>query len=683
MSFKLDMSKFKKVGGDKNHTILKHKDGHEIRIAHKALSVKMRDQLAELPQKMSDGGEVEKAPQKPEPKKTGIPGGAGSPYIDKSAAQKSDEYYKNHPHDTVEEMANNFKKAFHFADGGQVDKNGPPEIDKKKAQEFEKGFNDPDPIVRAAKKLFMADGGPVASQSAAPEADSPEKIAMDAAAAQQAPMAAPQAAPSININVGQPQAPVSSPADLIKSMMGPLSSGAQQDLQNISPMQARPELGYPAKGMAPEASQMPAEAAPSAPQASGLAQVAAAPQAAPHDASDPYGYGQQAQTMQQGINEQGAGLKQQAQAQGAIAQDEQKALEANQQGIQDALLHFQTKDKEINAHIDTVLKEIDDGKIDPNRFWEQKSTPSKIGTIIGLILGGGGAALAGQENLAYKALQSNIERDIDAQKANLGKKNTLLEAYYRKLGNVRDATDMTRVMLNAASLNDLKLAAAKQGTPMAQALYKQAEGKLITENAPVIAQIKRNQAMIGLMKDAQTNPDKVPGLLNGLRQIDPAKAKELEERYVPGVGVANVPVQAAVRDQLVAKQQLGLMANDFYNWAKKHSGTVLDRSTVNEGATKAAELQSLYRNAINGGVFKKGEQEFIDQIVDSDPTKFFNKVRVLPKLKEVINSNDAQLNTLKRSVGLPEAAAQNSPVRGKDGRMYIKDPSGRFMIPVK
>jgi hypothetical protein len=56
---KLDASKFKKISADENETVMEDMEsGHSIKIAHKALSPKMRKQLNQLPIHMKDGGEV-------------------------------------------------------------------------------------------------------------------------------------------------------------------------------------------------------------------------------------------------------------------------------------------------------------------------------------------------------------------------------------------------------------------------------------------------------------------------------------------------------------------------------------------------------------------------------------------------------------------------------------------------
>lgn len=55
----LNLSKFKKIGSDKNCTTLKHDDGHELKIAHGNVSSKMREQLEKLPVHKAHGGKLE------------------------------------------------------------------------------------------------------------------------------------------------------------------------------------------------------------------------------------------------------------------------------------------------------------------------------------------------------------------------------------------------------------------------------------------------------------------------------------------------------------------------------------------------------------------------------------------------------------------------------------------------
>src|SRR5271154_6536628 len=60
----LNMSKMKKIAGDKEHSIFKHDDGHTMIIAHGKLPALQRKQLEKLPiteqePKMAEGGKLD------------------------------------------------------------------------------------------------------------------------------------------------------------------------------------------------------------------------------------------------------------------------------------------------------------------------------------------------------------------------------------------------------------------------------------------------------------------------------------------------------------------------------------------------------------------------------------------------------------------------------------------------
>ena len=56
--------------------------------------------------------------------------------------------------------------------------------------------------------------------------------------------------------------------------------------------------------------------------------------------------------------------------------------------------------------------------IDSERLWNNKGTGEKIMLTIGVALGAAGQALSGAPNVAFQKLQADIDRDIEAQKAN-------------------------------------------------------------------------------------------------------------------------------------------------------------------------------------------------------------------------------------------------------------------------
>jgi hypothetical protein len=116
-----------------------------------------------------------------------------------------------------------------------------------------------------------------------------------------------------------------------------------------------------------------------------------------------------------------------------------------------------------------LMRDLADGHIDPNHFMGSMDTSSKVTTAIGLILGGMGGGLTGQGNPVQAFLDKQIDRDIQAQQANLNKKESLLSANLKQFGNLRDATEMTRVMMMDGVKLGLQKAAAQAQDPIAKA----------------------------------------------------------------------------------------------------------------------------------------------------------------------------------------------------------------------
>lgn len=571
---KIDLSQFKVKHKDENSATLVHPDGHEFKVAVKALHPLNRNNFDKL---------------------------------------------EKHEEPKVKKMA----------DGGKVPDKG-PKVDPQKAKEIQagatqSGYQPHQWAANLKEGLGMADGGEVSKEDSKLE---------EILKATGAPTETPQESPM------------------------PQSTGVQQgaDAQAEQAMGVVP-TPKPTTPVVPTAE--PTTVPPIAPQPD-MAPVVAPPAANPLASN----MAQQGSSIDQSFGNQMQGQKELSQAEGALGNRQANIL--HNQAIQQKASQDEFVDKlqNIDADVTQATRALQDGHIDPQHWWNNKSTEGKIATSIGLLISGIGAGLGHTDNMAMKYMDAEIGRDIDAQKAELGKRENLLGANMKRYGNLQDATNMTRLQNSELVKTKLEQAAAQSGDPAAKARAKIAIGQIQQQELPLKQSLAMNQAMIGAAaKDSQQGGGTTAqeAMLPYLRQINPEKAKEIETRLVPGVGMAQIPVTSEVRNTITAKQTLDKMGKEFYDWAAQHSGS-LDPKQIAIGKTKAAELQSLYRNSINGGVFKKGEQEFIDNIVDSDPTKFFNSMRVLPKLKEVVNSNASQLNTLKKSVGLPSnsgtAAAQ-------------------------
>jgi len=116
-----------------------------------------------------------------------------------------------------------------------------------------------------------------------------------------------------------------------------------------------------------------------------------------------------------------------------------------------------------------------------------------VRTGIGLILSGVGAGLTGAPNMAAQFLQRNIDRDIEAQRANLQKKETLLGFMFRKYGNIQDAAQASRSHLLASVAAEVGLAGARAGTQQAAATAKLLQSQLASAAVGPMAQIIHGQ----------------------------------------------------------------------------------------------------------------------------------------------------------------------------------------------
>lgn len=237
----------------------------------------------------------------------------------------------------------------------------------------------------------------------------------------------------------------------------------------------------------------PALQIPASAQASGSGEMQIAPQ--PPQNSDPMGYGQYLTSMQKGIGAQQTGISGEAKAQGALGQ-EQAGIEHERQGkLQEATANYQEHYKKLDNERQSFMNDVQNGHIDPKRYIGSMDTGKKLQTAIGLILGGIGGGLTGQENPALKFLNAQIDRDIESQKSEMGKKENLLSMNMRQFGNLNEAMNMTRVQMLDMANSKISEAAAKAQDPMAKARAMQASGQLTQQAAPIMQQIAANKTL--------------------------------------------------------------------------------------------------------------------------------------------------------------------------------------------
>lgn len=238
-------------------------------------------------------------------------------------------------------------------------------------------------------------------------------------------------------------------------------------------------------------------------------------------------------SVMQGYQRQVQAAQMEGAATADMALQQERQLKAGALAQQDLQTQFQNHYKALDDERNNFQQDILNQHIDPNKYLGSKDTVGKVGTAIGLILGGIGSGLAGGPNQALQFLNMQIDRDIDAQKAELGKRETLLSANMRQFGNLDAATNMTRMMTSDIIKTQLQQAAAKAQSPIAKANALRMVGQLEQQTAPMAMQLATRQMLMsgggnGPGQVSQQDPAKLIPLVVPEKD-QPAAYKELQE----------------------------------------------------------------------------------------------------------------------------------------------------------
>jgi hypothetical protein len=230
---------------------------------------------------------------------------------------------------------------------------------------------------------------------------------------------------------------------------------------------------------------------------------------------------QEAQDVQGGVGQQLSGIKGEAEAQGALGKAEAPIYSQNAQTQTDIFKHIQDSTLQHNAEIQGVIDDIKANHIDPNRYMSSLNTGQRISTGIGLILGGMGSGITGGPNPALDFLNKQIDRDIEGQKAEMGKKENLVSLYSKMMGNDRDGAAMASQVMAHATADKILAEGAKSQDPMAKARAQQAAGQLIASRAPELMRMNMMQGVIKAQQQAGA-PHAGTGAPSGLIAQDPS-----------------------------------------------------------------------------------------------------------------------------------------------------------------
>jgi hypothetical protein len=689
MKAKIDFSTAKMVARDEDYATFKNKQGHEFKIAVKALHPENRKNLDSIELHTEDKDEAPKKQKLVDAmarKQMLADGGVAKgkkpvdrgPYIDPKAAKEM-EKGATAPGWQPETWKKNLKEGLgikSYAQGGHVldpYQTMPMEQEKKDSGEGATGL---------LGKMFMAEGGkvdyePIQKEHYEERPKKKKKIdhvdyePFEHVEYEPIEKEHVDYEPIARYAEGTPDMPVSPMDEAMPGQMSPMQEQMAaapeapgqidpQALQMASALQAQSSMQQPQD---PSAGLMAAASSVPLPQgATSVEQVVPSP-------STLDGYAAQ-QASHFGMGQE----------QALAAQKEANKLAGYSQFLHDHEAAVRQKAEDHAKELASFAKDVADTHIDPNRYMAKQDTNDRVRTMFSLFLGGFGDG----PNPAMQFLNSQIDRDIDAQKAELGKKQTLYSAMLERHKDERTAMDMTKALMTTANAVDLQQIAAKAQAPMAKLRAQQMQGALQMQVGQLVDKSAQAQAFGDLEQKAKQNPQLYPQVIDRLAASDPKRAQDLRERLVPGVGLANTPKDAnEVKDISIAATG----AKSAIDELKAIMGTPGKSLSPNERARAGSIRQQLIgqmRVAILGpGTVNESERALLENLIP-DPTSILsldssNLIKLNALEKRMAEGVQQQLQARGVAGSMPNMQAAQAPqeqIKIVNGKKYRRGPNG-------
>lgn len=328
------------------------------------------------------------------------------------------------------------------------------------------------------------------------------------------------------------------------------------------------------------------------------------------------------------------------------------------------------------------LADLQRQKIDPKRLVYSLDTPTRLTGILGSAIFGFLNAQAGQQgNAMIEQFDREVDRDIDAQKANLAQKNTnygfkrgLYGDMLTRFGDERQAELAAKMGIRENYANYLEGVAAGAAVPETKARTMMAAGQLRAANA----------ADRGKLLDL---PSFSPGGIVGFGGAggggggSGSGAHSKEGGYVADLGInVDNPVlfQETIRKMAAMRQRDALVQRLIE--LRNHYGNFIP------GTPEHAQMESLSR-AI---VLAEKDMNALGQLTESD-LKLVSidpdggtswKPGTSARLEETLRQSAQQKEIWRRSLG--GVGAQRQIVPGPDGRLRVDNTlTGEIDTPKK
>lgn len=315
--------------------------------------------------------------------------------------------------------------------------------------------------------------------------------------------------------------------------------------------------------------------------------------------------------LQQSVNaEHALSTAQQRQNDAEVIQ-QQKNLAGEQKYLDDQQLKLSDYQKTYNDLWQKTMNQ----EIDPQKYWSSKDSHAKMRAGIGILLSGLSGAT---NNMAMDVINKNIDRDIEAQKSNLGKKQSLLAHNLAQQGNLLQATNLTRMQMQAMSEGQLKLTAAKMGNPLISARANLASSSLMQNSYPTMVSAANNDVQMQIRKEVmQRLSNKDPSGQHDVDMFDLSRAGLVDKATAEKESAAiskRQQAEAYVTDQVGKLDQ----EQSFMNLANPASYSRRDQYRA--GIIQAIQTASPSKR-LNPEMLAVEAEPFLTKTLDNEKTR--------------------------------------------------------------
>lgn len=232
--------------------------------------------------------------------------------------------------------------------------------------------------------------------------------------------------------------------------------------------------------------------------------------------------------VKQSLEEQKQANVDVASAKSAESSAASKAIDANQKQIE-AMPSQQQLFDQYQAKGEALEKAYRDKQIDPQRFYNNMSTSSRVGAAIGMLISGFGSGVSGQPNMALEMMKRNVDQDIEAQRIDKEGAKNLWQMNKETMGSALAADAATKNQMYLGVKYKIEQAALQSGTPMALAQAKLANSQIDQQIAANNYQLSLIHTGMGAGADGKFVGQDPSVLVPQLIKEPGAQAKALEE----------------------------------------------------------------------------------------------------------------------------------------------------------